>query len=156
MNQCAECKGIQTSSLFFVSRRASSPRSTFGRSLAFGTTLDIRFKTLSTGSGGFTSSAILKNIEITIHKSVCAKIRSNTRSIVEIFELTLHMGATRTTPSHSFGSFKWIFKVTAPPMDCPNMKWGNPFNSGLPASWKRSWLAIEKEREMIVGVMIHI
>lgn len=50
--------------------------------------------------------------------------------------LTLHIGATRMTPFHPCGSFRWTLRATAPPMDCPNRKQRNPLNSGLPFQLK--------------------
>lgn len=51
--------------------------------------------------------------------------------------LTLHIGATRTTPSQSCGAFRLALRATAPPMDCPNKKQGNPLTSGLPTISKK-------------------
>nr|GMD21137.1 hypothetical protein Iba_chr07fCG11300 [Ipomoea batatas] len=53
-----------------------------------------------------------------------------------------NIGATRTMPSHSSGSFKIAFKAIAPPMDCPNMKWGSPLTSGLTLIFRNCSLAL--------------
>jgi hypothetical protein len=51
----------------------------------------------------------------------------------------LHIGAIRIAPFHSCGSFQWIYKTTAPPIDSPYK------NLALFLYSSRSTIAIAKQ-----------